>query len=370
MKILFYDFGDIYEPEGGGGGVQRHIHGLALTLVERGHSVRVVNLSGAKQAYPYEVHAAKCTQLAGHLAWCDVAHLHGVRSWRIVAAALSCLLQSKPYVYTFHAYYDRPRPDSSRTLRFAWYHAFMLLKRLWDRTIESGIHAAARATICLTEGWRAYMANRGMPTNRVVVIPNCIRFSDIAVCARKAPEVNRGPRILSVARLDPVKRLEDAIAALGETGLDKAELMIVGKGPDETRLRAVAGKCAVSERVRFLGVQSDEAVAELCAQADVFILPSANEGLPTSLIEAFARRTPVVASDIPGNRAVVDVAGGAPLHAVGNVTGLAQAILLAVRTPQVDEATVARIRRAFSWEARVEEMEEAYRTVRRINPAG
>jgi glycosyltransferase involved in cell wall biosynthesis len=173
----------------------------------------------------------------------------------------------------------------------------------------------------------------------------------------RKPEGN--PSLVSVARLDPIKRLEDVIAALATTGLEKAVLHIVGKGPDEARLRARVAELQVSSRVRFHGVLSDEQVAELCASADLFVLASANEGLPTSLIEAYARRLPVVASDIPGNRAVVDVAGSPYLHGVGDVDGLARAIREAAGT-RVDDDAYQRIYSTFAWERRVQELETIY----------
>ncbi len=68
----------------------------------------------------------------------------------------------------------------------------------------------------------------------------------------------------------------------------------------------LAGKVAEEKRIRFTGAVPSAAVHEWVQIADVFTLVSSLEGLPVSLIEAMATGLPVVVSDIPANRQLVD----------------------------------------------------------------
>jgi glycosyltransferase involved in cell wall biosynthesis len=76
------------------------------------------------------------------------------------------------------------------------------------------------------------------------------------------------------------------------------------------RVQADARDHGVDHHIRFLGLHDD--VRPLLAAADVFVLPSTHEGLPTSIMEAMAMQLPVVASCV----------GGIPELVVPNETGL------------------------------------------------
>ncbi len=156
------------------------------------------------------------------------------------------------------------------------------------------------------------------------------------------------PAILSVSRLDPVKRIDDIIAALAL--LPSAELHIVGRGPDERRLRDHAVAAGVANRVHFHGFKSDTEVAALARGADVFVIASAAEGMPTTILEMLARGVPVVASDIPGNRSLMQPLGDPHLYELGDIRALAAAIAAAAGEPVTPE-TMARLQSMFDWSA-------------------
>ena len=73
-------------------------------------------------------------------------------------------------------------------------------------------------------------------------------------------------------------------------------LLLVGDGPTEDKVRKHVRDIGLSDQVRFLGVRSD--VAQIMDAADVFLLPSKNEGLPVTLVEAQAKGLIVFASDV------------------------------------------------------------------------
>ncbi|WP_232549005.1 glycosyltransferase [Propioniciclava soli] len=118
-----------------------------------------------------------------------------------------------------------------------------------------------------------------------------------------ASRAAEGPfRILSVGRLVPEKGapvLIDAIARLVERGVD-AHARLVGGGELEPVLRAEIGRRGLTDRVTLVGpVGQDDILAEYHG-ADVFCLPSFQEGLPVVLMEAMATGLPVVTTTIAG----------------------------------------------------------------------
>lgn len=111
--------------------------------------------------------------------------------------------------------------------------------------------------------------------------------------------IGAAPTILFVGRLDPVKGvpfLLEAVGRLRDAGRF-VELEIVGGGPLESELRAAA---ADASWVRFTGELPPEAVHERLLAADVFCLPSLDEGIPVSIMEAMAVGTPVVTTAVAG----------------------------------------------------------------------
>ena len=77
-------------------------------------------------------------------------------------------------------------------------------------------------------------------------------------------------------------------------------LVICGTGALLPELQALARAGQVDRHVTFLGLVDNAVVARYCAAADLFLLPSVLEALPTVAVEALASGTPVISADNPG----------------------------------------------------------------------
>ena len=134
---------------------------------------------------------------------------------------------------------------------------------------------------------------------------------------------------LVVTALAPYKRIELAIAACGRLG---KELRIVGTGPEEDRLRRLAGP-----GVRFLGRVDDDRLRDLYRGAACFLQPGV-EDFGISSVEALACGCPVVALGRGGIRDIVDDGRhGALYYEEGDAEALASAILrLEAAPPETD----------------------------------
>lgn len=114
--------------------------------------------------------------------------------------------------------------------------------------------------------------------------------------------VSADRNVLTVGRLAPEKGhtiLFEALAELRGRGLD-VRLTVIGDGPMGDEMRALAAGIGVADLVDFVGQQPPSAVRDALAAADLFCMASFAEGIPVSIMEAIAARTPVVTTMIMG----------------------------------------------------------------------
>jgi glycosyltransferase involved in cell wall biosynthesis len=130
-----------------------------------------------------------------------------------------------------------------------------------------------------------------------------------------------GPVVLFVGRLVEGKRPGDAVEALAGVRKERysTELYLCGDGPLRQELETQARELGVDDAVTFLGHVEYDEMPKVYRSADVLVLPSRAEGLPRTVLEAFASETPVVASDLEQVAPIVEQAGETVL--VGDVEG-------------------------------------------------
>lgn len=112
---------------------------------------------------------------------------------------------------------------------------------------------------------------------------------------------DEAPLLLSLARLHPVKGLDVLLAAM--VNIPSAYLWLAGDGELEEALKAQSTALGLDGRVRFLGWRTDKEA--LMAAADICVFPSRNDSFGAVMIEAWARRVPLVATKAPGPKAYI-----------------------------------------------------------------
>jgi glycosyltransferase involved in cell wall biosynthesis len=132
--------------------------------------------------------------------------------------------------------------------------------------------------------------------------------------------------VVSVGRIEPVKDplavLDAYVRAMG-TDVD-SRLVFIGAGRLEEAVDARAQQLGLGDLVSLRGLVARDDVFVAYATADVFISTSRGEGLPVAVVEAMAAECPVILSDIPPHREVVDGADFVPLIRPENVEGFAR----------------------------------------------
>jgi glycosyltransferase involved in cell wall biosynthesis len=141
-------------------------------------------------------------------------------------------------------------------------------------------------------------------------------------------------KIVFVASLLPYKRHKDLIYAfsqLAKYGIE-GELHFAGNGILYEELHNLCKKLSIIDKVVFHGHISDKhKLISLLDSSDLFIIPSATEGLPRVVIEAMARGLPVIGSNVGG---IPELVRNNDLFKVGDTNGLTELILRVIKYPE------------------------------------
>ncbi|GGO77995.1 glycosyl transferase [Marinobacterium nitratireducens] len=175
----------------------------------------------------------------------------------------------------------------------------------------------------ISKGICKHMIDGGFPAERVVHIPNFADEREVEPLPRDSFDTPADkPLILSAGRLHVNKAFDVLLHSLA--ALPDVTLWLAGSGPEEQNLKALCAKLGLESRVRFLGWRTD--VTALMRTADLFVCPSRHEGLGSIVMESWAHRCPIVATDSQGpGEAITDGVSGL-ITPVDDADALAKAI--------------------------------------------
>ena len=144
-------------------------------------------------------------------------------------------------------------------------------------------------------------------------VPKRFDWQDEAAQGRARAQLHLFNRHLlhNVKRLHPLAGQRYLIEAMTDVirSHPDTRLVICGEGVLLEQLKSVARSAGVERHVSFPGLIDNTRVARYCAAADLFVLPSLLEALPTVAVEALACGTPVLSSDNPGGLELNDLFG-------------------------------------------------------------
>ena len=236
--------------------------------------------------------------------------------------------------------------------------------------MERWVLARARGALCGSPDALAVLRGKGFAgasfENSLGVDPEVYRPGrDEALRRELAPD---GFAIGFVGRLDPVKGLDHLFAALA--GLPGARLVIVGQGPEEAHLRALADRLGIAARLTWVPTVPHASVPRYLSALDVVVLPSVTtpsirEQFGRILVEAMSCGVPVVGSSSGGIPATIGDAG--VVVPEGDPEALRAALAdLALRPARAQELALAgraRVLERFTWGAIARRIAGFYREV-------
>ena len=190
-----------------------------------------------------------------------------------------------------------------------------------------------------------------------------------------APAPGSQPVVACVSRMVPEKGLDTLLLAFAQVvaGLPEARLWLVGDGPDQPRLAAIADNLELSQHILWLGTISREQTDQRLAAAWVQVVPSHWEE-PFGLVgcEGAAMALPVVGSAVGGICEIVESGVTGILVEPGQPDPLAGALLELLLSPSLARAMgqrgLARFRQKFSVAGFVDQFEQRFCKLAQLNP--
>lgn len=205
------------------------------------------------------------------------------------------------------------------------------------RLLRALAYRRATALVVQTARGRAEFKTR-MPTLPIHVIPNPLQMDfqeapDPVACSVMDACRNR-KMLMAVGRLAPQKGYDLLLRAFAVVSVSQPDacLVILGEGPERSRLEAIVRKLGLADRVLLPGFSRTPHA--LLQKADLFVLSSRYEGFPNALLEAMAGGLPCVSFDCPTGPAELLAHGASGLLVPAeNAAALAAAMLQCMSDP-------------------------------------
>lgn len=350
----------------------------AQGLAARGHAVTVFTLASDQSvvsknppAFPI-VHlrplisggdAGFVPQLAGRLKSFDVIHLHypwyGGAEWVLRAHKM----YDRPYVLTYHM-------DAAPTV---WYKR--VVQAIYDPLFARAIVKGANRVLAVNRAYALTGHLKNMiPPERLIELPNGVDTNLFRPRAESILPVELSgwadkKIILFVGNLLPVKRLDVLLQAIRACPDEELVLAVAGGGYAENSYRKIALAIGLESRVRFLGPVSDRnKLGVFYNQAGCLVVSSDAESYSLAAAEALASGCPVIASDLPSLRVLVEPGITGFLFTPGVAESLRKQLdiffhLAPIEQRALGERGRARILEKYSLNEHISRLEKIYQEI-------
>ena len=360
------------------GGVESHVHDLARYMVEQGDEVTVLTSRFSRLLPAHErrqgilVRRVQTPFVAFRTPFMpalnkeirkgewDIIHSHSPPPFTSYFACTAANTMGVPHVLTYHCDLEIPVPALGPVI-VALYRGSLDKYTMShsDQVIVSTRTYASTSRLV----WRydpevigaAIDAERYHPSVDGTKVRQHLRI----------PPPEEGHMVLYVGRLVPHKGVEFLLEAVPKMR-DSAHLVIVGGGPWREVLEASARRLGVIDRVTFAGGVPWEELPQYYRAADVGVLPSISrlEAFGLVGLEAMASERPVVLSDIPGVREVIEDGRTGLLARPVDPDDIAEKVNTLLDDPKIREKMGKRGRRRvlenFTWEVVGKQFRDIY----------
>jgi glycosyltransferase involved in cell wall biosynthesis len=262
----------------------------------------------------------------------DVVHCH-LSDAEFIGVLAGRLCRSGRVVSTVHYPDLLPKRESGDIRNFLRIAATRMIYHLADTVIAVSDDIAEK----LQEVF-------GLPPSKIKTVVNGIDVEAIhntqprpgilaSVCALPEHRI-----VASVGRLMPPKGHRYLVEAVPDLSrqFSRLKILLAGNGDLKCALEQLSQRLHAQGVISFLGSRCD--IPDILAISEVFVLPSLSEGTSLALLEAMAAEKPIVATDIPGNRAILKHQHNCLLVPPGSPEKLAEAIAFLLDHPRIAAA--------------------------------
>ena len=185
--------------------------------------------------------------------------------------------------------------------------------------------------ICLSESWKHFF-EENFNTAKIAILPNIIDYPVI----RKKNKNTEKISFLFLGLIGNRKGIFDVIEVIKKNIelFDNSIELIIGGNGEVAKLNDMIKKYKIDNIVKFVGWIQNETKIHYLQNSDVYILPSYNEGLPISILEAMSYRKPVISTDVGGIPEVVKNNENGFLIKPGNLEQIEKSIIHFIENPQ------------------------------------
>jgi glycosyltransferase involved in cell wall biosynthesis len=318
------------------GGPATYVPQIAEALSHRGHRITVVTLSDSLEpddsSYPFQVIRLP-RQRAKPMRWlktilailrsgrnADVLFVNGLA----LESVLANLALRKPLVMKVvgdlawerasqRGWVAEDFEDFQRQGHGLKIEGLKALRSWWTRQAHRVI-VPSRYLARWVSGW-------GVPNEKIAVIYNAVEPNN-RIIPGSVP-LATPLKAVTVGRLVPWKGVDQIIEVVAR--MPDLGLIIIGDGPERSKLERLTQELGVTDRLYFAGQRSKKETLSLMVAADLFVLNSTYEGLPHVLLEAMSLGLPVVATAVGGTPEVVQDGKNGLLISPGDKQELLQA---------------------------------------------
>jgi len=322
------------------------IHQL-LPLWKRAHC-RILPTFDERGTWKKLIAMLKAYAVAPFLIWrSSIIHIHLAAQhsmWRKLPIALIAKLLRKPYIIHLHAASERS--------------VFILTPQWIVRTL----FLLSYRVVVLSESWAA-VVKKHLPDARVTVVHNPVMDPQTAPSARGS-----GQTILFAGKLERRKGYMELLKAASEVLRCYANVKFCFAGHGEVQqARVEAERLGIMGSVSFPGWVRPEEMSDYYREATIFCLPSFDEGLPMSILEAMSYSLPVVCTPVGGVPDLVVDGNNGLFVETGNSESIAHQLLTLLGDPErarrIGDNAARTVQRECGLERTERELSSLYRDV-------